>query len=202
MALWTNYAKPEALTKAEPTRSWRASRPRPDGTRGTQVARRCISHTCRKANCHDIREKGLRIHDLYTLSGAAGVPQNPNEAPCSDTTLRSRVLPPGWMVSVTKPIIFVSSLLWTLIVGFADWAARRPPPYVSAPPHHPFHRAGRGHGGPDVEVEDGLARRLWWCRVEVDHIANLLLRTVHVARDIPVVAIERRFSAGSGGANH
>ncbi len=48
-------------------------------------------------------------------------------------------------------------------------------------------------GRANIEVEDGLSRRLGFSGIVVDDIANLLPLSVDVARDVPIMSIERRF---------
>ena len=72
--------------------------------------------------------------------------------------------------------------------------ARRSPPDVPSPTHQPLNRASGRHGWADVEVEYGFARGFGWAGVIVDNVAYLFLPTVEVARDIPIVTIERRIS--------
>lgn len=75
-------------------------------------------------------------------------------------------------------------------LSLAHLAPRRAPPHVAPPPDEALGGADGRHGGPDVEVEDGLAGELGLARVVVDDVADLLGLAVDVAGDEPVVAIE------------
>lgn len=72
----------------------------------------------------------------------------------------------------------------------AHLAPRRAPPHVAPPPDEALGGADGRHGGPDVEVEDGLAGDLGLARVVVDDVADLLGLAVDVAGDEPVVAVK------------
>lgn len=102
------------------------------------------------------------------------------------------VPPPG--LSARLSDVVGTSLLRPL-VGLAYHPSRGLPPDVAAPSHHPLNGACRGKGGPDVEEEDGLAGRLWRTAVVVDNVAHLLLLSVDVSGDVPVVAVERGLGA-------
>lgn len=79
---------------------------------------------------------------------------------------------------------------------FPDVASRGLPPYVASPSDRALD-GGRGrHGRPHIEIENGLAVLLS-ARVVIDDIPDLFLLPVDVARNKPIVTVERRLRPDS-----
>lgn len=79
---------------------------------------------------------------------------------------------------------------------FPDVTSRGLPPYVASPSDGALDGGCGRHGRPHIEVENGLAVLLP-ARVVVDDIPDLFLLPVDVARNEPIVTIERRLRPGS-----
>lgn len=82
-----------------------------------------------------------------------------------------------------------------LRVLFVSVATNRLPPDVGTPSNESLSSGGGSNGGSDVEVEDGLAIGLRVSRVVVDDVSDLLLLTVDISSDIPIVSVKRGFGA-------
>lgn len=82
-----------------------------------------------------------------------------------------------------------------LRVLFVSVATNRLPPDVGTPSNESLSSGSRSNGWSDVEIEDGLAIGLRVSRVVVDDVSDLLLLTVDISSDIPIVAIKRGLSA-------
>lgn len=82
------------------------------------------------------------------------------------------------------------------LVLFSSNTAAGSPPNVSTPFHQTFNSSGGSiNGRSDVEIENGLSRRLRWTGVVINDITDLFWSPWCLALDIPIVSVEGRFSA-------
>lgn len=69
------------------------------------------------------------------------------------------------------------------------------PPHICAPSDDSLGASQRRGRRTDIQVEDGLTGGLRLSRVVVDDVSDLLLFTVDISGDEPVMAIEWKFSS-------